>query len=425
MKASKSPIIFGRINKRLLLPVLLSITQIILLIVNNCFEPDKIDLVSSLYSLSLGQIIIKFLPCILKISNHDEKKEKVVKQRKCLHYFFLCGLFFLDQIIHTGYNLCGKFLLGWKMKISFNESNLFMVQDFLILSLELVFMAIFSRFLLKDKYFKHHIISIILFILLGITCDIIIITTNKTKMDEITPKLKYYFIVKSILIINALVDALYFSYQKYLMEVLYYPYWNIAFIPGVFIFVAAAIILIITLAIPEEKRESIEFVKNFYYYYKETNGWVIFGKIILLLVIHIILCPLTILVIFYYSPNFLLIIFQISTIVYNLIKNTKESLYCIPLFVVQFLALMIHLEILELNFCGLNKYTKRYIELRGLLESLSQNEERDSTAGREKIDINNDYFVEGNIKNERATEMEEKLESIAKSPANYDNYIIN
>ena len=142
---------------------------------------------------------------------------------------------------------------------------------------------------------------------------------------------------------------------------------------------------------------------------------IIFGKIILSLVIHIILCPLTILVIFYYSPNFILIIFQISTIVYNLIQYTKESLYCIPLFVVQFLILLIHLEILELNFCGLNKYTKRNIELRGLVDCLTGDERRDST---EKIDINDDYFVEDKKKNEITTEMEERFEIIDQTPNN-------
>ena len=413
MEVSKCPIIFGRINKRLLLPVFLSITQIILLIVNNYFEPDKKDIVSSLYSLSLGQIIIKFLPCILKISNDEEKKEKEVKQRKCMHYFFLCGLFLLDKGIYSGYTISGKILLGFK--ILYNESNLFLVQDFLILSIELIFMAIFSRFLLKYKYFKHHIISIIIFIVLGIACEIIMITTDKENIKKISDNVNYYFIFLSIQIINTLVDALYFCYQKYMMEVLYYPYWNIAFIPGILLFALGTTLLIIALVIPKEKRESIDFVKHFYYFYNVDNGWIIFGKIILQLVIHIILCPLTILVIFYYSPNFILIIFQISTIVYNLIQYTKESLYCIPLFVVQFLALMIHLEILELNFCGLNKYTKRNIELRGLVDCLTGDERRDST---EKIDINDDYFVEDKKKNEITTEMEERFESIDQTPNN-------
>ena len=68
---------------------------------------------------------------------------------------------------------------------------------------------------------------------------------------------------------------------------------------------------------------------------------------------------------------------------------------------------MIYLEILELNFCDLNKYTKRNIELRGLLDSFGEG--RDSTAGLEKIDINKDYFIEGNEKKQRTTEMEEQV----------------
>ena len=105
----------------------------------------------------------------------------------------------------------------------------------------------------------------------------------------------------------------------------------------------------------------------------------------------------------------MLIIFQISTIVYNLIHHTKESLYCIPIFIFQFLVLMIHLEILELNFIGLNKYTKRNIELRGLIDSFAEG--RDSTAGTDKIDINKDYLID-----EKTTEMEEQAESMEETP---------
>ena len=407
---AKCPIIFGRINKRLLLPVFLSITQIILLIVNNFYYPDKRDIVSSTYSLALGQIIIKFLPCILKISNDEQiKKEKEIKQRKCLHYFFLCGLFLINQGIHSGYSIASKYLVG--MQISYNDSNLFLVQDFAALSIEMAFMAIFSRFLLKYKYFKHHIISIIIFIVLGLACEIIIILKNENS-KEITRNAKGYLIINSIQIINSLTDALYFCYQKYLMETLYYPYWNIAFIPGIFIFALATSLLIIALIDKNRKDSSLDFVRSFYSFYgdEDLNGWIIFGKIFLFLVIHIILCPLTIMTIFYYSPNFILIIFQISTIVYSLIKNAKESAYCIPLYAVQFLALMIHLEIIELNFCGLNKYTKRNIEIRGLLDSL--NEGRDSSVGLEKIDINKDYYIEDKEKKERTTEMIDRTESI-------------
>ena len=99
-----------------------------------------------------------------------------------------------------------------------------------------------------------------------------------------------------------------------MMEILYYPYWNIAFIPGIIIFSTTTILLIISLADTRKENSSMRFVKEFYLYFQNTDGWIIFGKIIVVLVIHIILCPLTILILFYFSPNFILIIFQLSTI---------------------------------------------------------------------------------------------------------------
>ena len=52
---------------------------------------------------------------------------------------------------------------------------------------------------------------------------------------------------------------------------------------------------------------------------------------------------------------------------------------------------MIHLEILELNFWGLNKYTKRNIDIRGN-EDISLGG-RDSSVDFNALDINEDYYL--------------------------------
>ncbi len=225
-----------------------------------------------LLSLALGQIIIKFFPCILKISNEEQKKEKEIKKRK--HYFILCALFLLNQIVVSGNVLAGRFLLG--QEVSYAESNLFMVHDFIVLSIEMVFMTIFSRYLLKNKFFKHHIISIILFIILGIICDVII-KNYGSKFNSSSNKM--FLIVNAIQIINCVTDTLYYCYQKYMMEILYYPYWNIAFIPGIFIFPFGIALLITALVSPDDGKSKLDFVNKFYLYYKNTNGWIIFGKL--------------------------------------------------------------------------------------------------------------------------------------------------
>ena len=86
-----------------------------------------------------------------------------------------------------------------------------------------------------------------------------------------------------------------------------------------------------------------------------------------------------------------MISFQISKIVQVLIDENTEKYYCIFFFVFQFLALMIYLEILELNFCGLNENTKSKIEYRG-------QQDFDGDFGRtssvDNIDINKDYFID-------------------------------
>ena len=72
-------------------------------------------------------------------------------------------------------------------------------------------------------------------------------------------------------------------------------------------------------------------------------------------------------------------------------------------FALQFFSLLIYLEIIELNFCNLNKNTKRNIELRGILD-LSGENGRDSTVDTGNLDINNDYLIEFRENNNGQTE---------------------
>ena len=118
------------------------------------------------------------------------------------------------------------------------------------------------------------------------------------------------------------------------------------------------------------------------------------------------MCPLTILNIFYFSPNFILIIFIFSRIAKNIMTFGVDKLYCIVFYVIQFFALMIHLEIIKLNFCKLNELNKRNIELRGSDDSLFLG--RDSTTGTNSIEFETGYIID-NIGNYNVlTEMREQ-----------------
>ena len=384
---SKSIIIFGSLNKKLLLPFFLALAQILFIIVSR-FYPEKIsNAVLQHYSLSIGEICIIFIPYIFNISQKEKQIEKEIKNKRCLHYFTLCFLYALDYGIRN-INSTIEYTKTDK-GFSYNESNLYMINDFITLSIEMIVVVLITIKLLKYKYFRHHIISTAFFIFFGIICEIIL--GNYESVDTI------FIIITILRIINVGVDALYYCYQKYMMEILFYPYWNVAFIPGVFNFCIACGLLLFALVNSDKENSSILFVSTFYLYFKEMGAGIIVGKVITVLILHLILCPLAILTIYYFNPNYILIIVQLSTITEYLIKKPKETSYCIALYIFQFIALMIHLEILELNFCGLNKYTKRNIEIRGIEELTFEG--RDSSVYCQMIDLNDNYYV-NNLKQE-------------------------
>ena len=147
----------------------------------------------------------------------------------------------------------------------------------------------------------------------------------------------------------------------------------------------------------------MKFVTDFYLYFEKINPGIIIGKIILSIIIRFFFATFSILSVYYFNPNFFLINYQISKYVLILIdENQKvEKYYCIIIFVLQFFCLLVYLEIIELNFCGLNKNIKANINKRGVDELLGK-DGRDSTLGiTGNIDINEEYCIDSleNVEN--------------------------
>jgi hypothetical protein len=184
------------------------------------------------------------------------------------------------------------------------------------------------------------------------------------------------------------------------MEKLYYPYWSISFTYGVcsLVFPTAYLIYIFV------AKENADFLvingKTFYSYFKNEDIGQKIGKQLLNYIFSFIGAALTIiqitnciLNIYHFGPNYILIGFQFSKLADVLLSNPENyKYYFIIFFVFQLFFLMIYLEILELNFCNLNKNTKKNIELRSVIESIG-NDGGDSCAGSGIIDINKDYSL--------------------------------
>ena len=86
-----------------------------------------------------------------------------------------------------------------------------------------------------------------------------------------------------------------------------------------------------------------------------------------------------------------------------LIDKEPNQYYCLIFFFLQFFSLLIYLEIIELNFCNLNKNTKRNIKLRGIIE-ISKDTISDTSSLTEQIEINNDYYIDTNENKENESD---------------------
>ena len=382
---SKNLISFGALNKKYFLALVLIVAQLVFVIFNK-YYPEKItNMIIETYISALGQMSIKLLPLILKISNDKEEKvENVIKQKKCKHYTIL-SLLLMSNSLMSSMGLVIEYYVG-DGQIDYNnytKNVMFPNNDFILVSFEMVFLIILSILLLKYKFYKHHIISLGIFFVFGIICEIVLGT-----YDNISGT---FILVKFIRIMEIAIDATLYCYQKYMMEKYYYPYWNVGFVPGTVFFTITTGLFIAVLADPNQEKSSVNFISSFYLYFHQIETVKVIVRIVVGFILHFIVCPTTVLIIYYFSPSYILIISQFSRIFNILVIYSPEKLYCIIFYIIQIFALMIHLEILELNFCGLNKYTKQNIETRGIDDTLGEG--RDSTVGLNTIDFDINYSI--------------------------------
>ena len=378
---AKKFIILGELNRKHLLPLLLVVYQIFYKIFNKYYPEKKQNNVLNIFTTSLGMMSIIFFKCIFKLQEREEQKEKELHKRKWLHYLLLIVIFLIYTIMKSVVII---------MKVSGGTSgdtqvvNPFSEGPF-VNGIEMILLTVASRILLKYKYFIHHVISITGFILFGNFSDIL--------LGYYPQIIKLGVVINIVQIISILIDVIHYYYQKYMMEILFYPYWKITFNLGVTFFFIPTAYLIYVLAAKDKANNMIINSEYFYSYFEELDVGIMIGRQLMNFIFASFSTVLNILNIYYFNPNYVLISFQFSKFVEVLLdEEDNKKYYCIIFFVFQLFCLLIYLEILELNFCNLNNNTKRNIELRSILDSTGESG-RDSTVGIGAIDINSDYTI--------------------------------
>ena len=265
-------------------------------------------------------------------------------------------------------------------------------------SIEILIITIIAIFMLKHKYFIHHYLSIALFCLSTIAYDLIL-NNYYVYFDN-----SYWLKILS-LFIGFFTEGIYFCYIKYMIDIHYHYYWNIIFSIGIMIIINNSFTLI-TYIIIGNKPFIPSFVRFFWEYFDNVPTKIIASKFIINVVFQFIYNVLEILTIFYLSPEYIIISQNLSNIfeiIYLLTSPdvffnsdfNSNYIYCgLIFFVVQIFSLLIHFEILELNFCNLNKNTRKNIKLRMNDELSERNDSHHS------IDFDGGYLFDNQDSNE-------------------------
>ena len=352
---------YGRIDKKLILLVFITIVRTINIFVSEYDNTSNGMLCS--FEEEIGAIIAGVI--LHFIFRH--KMSKSGKEKRSIKHLVILLLL---RTIKSSYELIFPFFVTnseYRFRAILNTTN----------GLEIIIITGGTFLMLNYKYYIHHIISMIVFCALGISMDIII-KSFSIHFD--------YIYIYIIFILN---EVLVYCYLKYMMDKLYYHYTDIIFYWGltgliVKLFIHPGLCLLEYINnidgyifearkyFAETDLVSIIFLQFGYYL---LDGGVYFSLITLLL--------------FYLRPNHMIITDEIHVYLGMILyKKKPNKVYSVIPFVFQMLALLFYFEILELNFCGLNTNTAKNIKARGDAEN-----DEDSSDSISRIELEDQYIL--------------------------------
>jgi len=395
----KSLFSFSKLNKffifPFLMPILMTIATLLLDYIEKNNEIKGIEFLSSLYisfSLILGGFSYFIFLWVIKpeVNNKiNNKKSRTSLQLKLIYNDVL------NNKKKTKFLILLLMSLIFAISISFNhifykyktiDGSLFII----------IFISIFSKFILKTNIFFHQLFSIMLSLIgLSIVC-IPKALSNPINIEN--------FFVNLYKIFDCLGYSLFLVLIKYLTLNYYIsPYLCLLYI-GIFTTIILIIIFIIY---------SIFFQNGLYYlinafdFSNVENKLNFYGCSIISFILWGLIQILVFLIIFYFSP----ILYMVTEIIrssllwiaYIIIDGDTplNIILCCIGNIILLLASLIYNEIIICNFCDLNINTKKFIEEREkeekkLLNNIQNNE-----------NINEDFDNERNEENEDEDEDEE------------------
>ena len=337
-----------------------------LLLIFNVYSKKKKDKITSSLIEDKGNIIFE---------KNDTIKKKIISWKEKLLWIFLVSI-----IDYIAYLFSSIYWLDNGNYVDTLQTNI-------------IFMSIFAYLILKLKLHKHHYLCISVIIIRSIAYTIIFNVYKKdpSKKNDIVP-----YIVSFV---TEIVFSLTYVTSKYFMLIKYIHPFEIMFFEGIFELFFSIMTLIISSSIGK-----LDNISHFLEKFKYMEVFILISWIIVNFIYHAILFK----VIDIFSPFYIHISILISEFLSFFFKLDGLSIGQLIFYIISFIVcpfmILVFLEIIELNFCGLSEMTAKNIELRALLDS-AINDEND--AG--KISIGADEY---SIELERKSQKLVRLESM-------------
>jgi len=346
----------------------------------------------------------------------NSSKEELIKNKiedmqnsvKIWKYIFLGFLFYLHFFLFY----LGKDLFSNRFTFYFMSSNI-------------LFLIILQKLLLKIRIYRHQTASFIIFFTLDIAYIIIILLDSQLKYDikEIIFIFvsNFFFCLEITYIKQLLNDNLLLLYKLCLMIGVFSLCFNI---------IAAIMTIIIDYYFDIENRDEL-FIFNCKYYLDDINDNYV--KEIIIIIIFIVLNSffnvLEFLTIKNLSANHVLIAYVMLAIYNSILMKIQKieitqltSIFSFALNIVFFFVLFIFIEIIQLNFCGINKDITFKMGLRSdvdrYIQSFSSNEDEydPNTNNNEEDKVNNNTYLNNEeTEKKNSTEMKERNMSVDSS----------
>ena len=371
----------GSINKMLLMPIISAILYIIMDIIEYYVEMPGSHYIFDFYARGISYVMLKLIPIIQRCRN----KSVGIKEKKChckkttydLFFIYLTYIIFFVVIVYLNYLKSQDPEDTEDYKISHYKGLCFEE------ALEIIFMVIVSKLLLKMEFYIHHYIGLFIFLVLSLVIDILF------NLTIFKPDILFI----CVYIIYLILDSIYVTYEKYMMDKLgYSPYNTIFYIGFIFLFTATVGVVILSIT----GGTSYKGFEGFEDYFNKYEYKYVILHIIYLIGFRFFINILKILTVYYFTQIHNFTTYILIKLFDLLLKKKSEYKYfSILLFIFQFLGLLIFLEIIELNFWGLDKNTVKNIQARLSEEDTRLIKDQEKNENQiEKVELAPGYLVE-------------------------------